>query len=186
MATSSQKNRYAFPVLLFLLFCLLYVFFFTEQTLEPSLSVYKDLLLKTPSLSPLLSSSPELANPPSEVYSPADQGTSETPIGKPISPISKREPIDSGNSSKSINGEILKERTNTSVSENEFASPAPVQKVKTCNLYMGTWVKDEEYPIYTPGSCPYVDEAFSCQSNGRRDSEYLKWRWKPYDCDLPR
>lgn len=186
MATSLQKNRYAFLVFLFLLFCLLYFFFFTKQTLEPSLSVYKDLLLKAPSLSPLLSSSLELANPPSDVYSPADLGTSETPIGKPISPISKREPIDLGNSSNSINGEILKERTKTSLSENELPSPAPVQKVNTCNLYMGTWVKDEEYPIYTPGSCPYVDEALSCQSNGRRDSEYLKWRWKPYDCDLPR
>ncbi|KAJ6355055.1 hypothetical protein OIU77_005614 [Salix suchowensis] len=51
---------------------------------------------------------------------------------------------------------------------------------------MGTWVKDEEYPIYEAGSCPYVDEAFDCQGNGRKDSDYLKWRWKPNDCDLPR
>lgn len=58
--------------------------------------------------------------------------------------------------------------------------------VQECDLYMGTWVKDEGYPIYTPGSCPYVDEAFDCQNNGRGDSDYLKWRWKPNGCDLPR
>ena len=55
-----------------------------------------------------------------------------------------------------------------------------------CDLYVGTWVKDEQYPHYKPGSCPYVDEAFDCQSNGRSNSEYLKWRWKPDGCDLPR
>ncbi|CAI9098453.1 OLC1v1035099C1 [Oldenlandia corymbosa var. corymbosa] len=57
---------------------------------------------------------------------------------------------------------------------------------KTCDVYKGNWVKDEEYPLYKPGSCPYVDEAFDCQNNGRPDSEYLKWRWKPDGCDLPR
>ncbi|XP_027177076.1 protein trichome birefringence-like 5 [Coffea eugenioides] len=56
---------------------------------------------------------------------------------------------------------------------------------KGCGFYKGKWVKDEQYPIYRPGSCPYVDEAFDCQSNGRPDSEYLKWRWKPDGCDLP-
>lgn len=60
--------------------------------------------------------------------------------------------------------------------------------VDTCDLYRGKWVKDEEdeYPIYQPGSCPYVDEAYDCQGNGRRDSDYTKWRWKPDGCDLPR
>ncbi|KAK9099877.1 hypothetical protein Scep_023307 [Stephania cephalantha] len=57
---------------------------------------------------------------------------------------------------------------------------------RECHLYTGRWVRDEEYPIYRPGSCPFVDEAFDCQSNGRSDSEYLKWRWKPDGCDLPR
>ncbi|KAK9097421.1 hypothetical protein Sjap_022918 [Stephania japonica] len=56
---------------------------------------------------------------------------------------------------------------------------------RECDLYSGRWVRDEGYPIYRPGSCPFVDEAFDCQSNGRSDSEYLKWRWKPDGCDLP-
>lgn len=58
-----------------------------------------------------------------------------------------------------------------------------------CNLYDGTWVKDEEegrYPLYKAGSCPFVDDAFTCQENGRPDKDYLKWRWQPNDCDLVR
>lgn len=61
-----------------------------------------------------------------------------------------------------------------------------MKRGKRCNLYMGKWIRDDEYPVYQPGSCPYVDEAFDCQSNGRPDSKYLRWRWKPDDCDLPR
>ncbi|CAH1426731.1 unnamed protein product [Lactuca virosa] len=57
---------------------------------------------------------------------------------------------------------------------------------KSCNMHSGKWVRDEEYPIYKPGSCPFVDEAFDCQANGRSDEEYMKWRWKPDSCELPR
>lgn len=57
---------------------------------------------------------------------------------------------------------------------------------ESCDLFKGRWVKDENHPIYKPGSCPYVDEAFDCQTNGRPDSQYLKWRWKPFGCHLPR
>lgn len=57
---------------------------------------------------------------------------------------------------------------------------------KSCNLYSGKWVKDDEYPLYGTGSCPFIDEAYSCRENGRKDTEYMKWRWKPWDCELPR
>ncbi|XP_039064200.1 protein trichome birefringence-like 5 [Hibiscus syriacus] len=60
------------------------------------------------------------------------------------------------------------------------------KKRETCDLYTGTWVKDEEYPVYKPSSCPFIDDAFDCHGNGRKDTDYLKWRWKPDDCDLPR
>lgn len=60
------------------------------------------------------------------------------------------------------------------------------RRLQNCDFYKGTWVKDDNYPLYRAGSCPYVDEAFDCQNNGRLDSEYLKWRWKPDECDLPR
>ncbi|XP_027068018.2 protein trichome birefringence-like 5 isoform X1 [Coffea arabica] len=95
--------------------------------------------------------------------------------------------------------EVRKDSTSSSQSDDDLSNTkrekeGPVSEIysedfalwKGCDFYKGKWVKDEQYPIYRPGSCPYVDEAFDCQSNGRPDSEYLKWRWKPDGCDLPR
>ncbi|KAI5073186.1 hypothetical protein GOP47_0011199 [Adiantum capillus-veneris] len=59
--------------------------------------------------------------------------------------------------------------------------------ISACDISVGEWVLDgSHYPLFPPRSCPYVDEAFSCQENGRPDSDYLKRRWKPKGCDLPR
>ncbi|KAJ7964214.1 Protein trichome birefringence-like [Quillaja saponaria] len=56
----------------------------------------------------------------------------------------------------------------------------------TCALFAGTWVRDEAYPIYQSSSCPIIDPEFNCQMYGRPDSDYLKYRWKPLNCELPR
>ncbi|GLT40685.1 hypothetical protein SLA2020_147990 [Shorea laevis] len=34
-------------------------------------------------------------------------------------------------------------------------------------------------------NCPFLDPGFRCRQNGRKDVEYLKWRWQPHGCDLP-
>ncbi|KAG8095164.1 hypothetical protein GUJ93_ZPchr0012g21145 [Zizania palustris] len=57
----------------------------------------------------------------------------------------------------------------------------------TCDVYDGGWMRDEEArPLYPPGTCPYVDEAYACASNGRPDASYTRWRWAPRWCSLPR
>lgn len=56
----------------------------------------------------------------------------------------------------------------------------------SCSLFIGTWVYDETYPFYQSSSCPAVDPQFNCQLYGRPDTEYLKYRWKPANCELPR
>lgn len=58
--------------------------------------------------------------------------------------------------------------------------------VKECDLTKGYWVFDESYPIYARDSCPFIDEGFDCEGNGRLDRNFTKWRWQPKDCDLPR
>ncbi|CAI9092959.1 OLC1v1028344C1 [Oldenlandia corymbosa var. corymbosa] len=54
-----------------------------------------------------------------------------------------------------------------------------------CNIFNGRWVKDESKPHYTPGSCPFIDRDFDCYLNKRPDDEYVKWKWQPYNCDIP-
>ncbi|CAK8544409.1 unnamed protein product [Lathyrus sativus] len=58
--------------------------------------------------------------------------------------------------------------------------------VEGCDLSKGYWVFDERYPLYGRDSCPFVDEGFDCEGNGRLDRNFTKWRWQPQDCDLPR
>jgi len=57
---------------------------------------------------------------------------------------------------------------------------------ESCNLYEGTWVYDESYPLYDSSTCPHIRLEYDCLKYGRVDKEYLKYRWKPSICDLPR
>ncbi|KAJ3692528.1 hypothetical protein LUZ60_012878 [Juncus effusus] len=55
-----------------------------------------------------------------------------------------------------------------------------------CDIFDGKWVRDESYPLFPPGSCPYIDDDFNCYKNGRPDDQFLKWRWQPNRCNIPR
>ncbi|KAK4279523.1 hypothetical protein QN277_011294 [Acacia crassicarpa] len=54
-----------------------------------------------------------------------------------------------------------------------------------CDFSVGKWVYDQSYPLYD-STCPYLSTAVTCQKNGRPDSDYEKWKWKPYGCSVPR
>ncbi|CAN1159010.1 Protein YLS7 [Linum perenne] len=55
-----------------------------------------------------------------------------------------------------------------------------------CDLFKGNWFFDPIGPSYKNNSCPVITQMQNCQGNGRPDSEYESWRWKPSQCDLPR
>jgi hypothetical protein len=209
MANSSSFNhRYTVITSLFLVSFLLTIFLFNKRALEPTLYFYRDFFPQTTTASHI--SLPNFTLPDSEepvdsvIHQPISQNeTIESKTGDDsrnmeVSTESEDDP-DGGVGSGE---DLIYNSTNVEVSSENKKDPDVdlesggdlsgnggdklMESLKSCDLYRGTWVKDEEYPIYKAGSCPYVDEAFDCQGNGRKDSDYLKWRWKPNDCDLPR
>ena len=56
----------------------------------------------------------------------------------------------------------------------------------SCNIFRGKWVY---YPnganSYTNLTCSEIFDQQNCMKFGRPDSEFLKWRWKPTNCELP-
>ncbi|CAI5513700.1 unnamed protein product [Closterium sp. Naga37s-1] len=57
----------------------------------------------------------------------------------------------------------------------------------TCDLWEGKWVYEPEmYPLWRTGSCPWVETGFECEALGRHDTDYVKFRWQPHGCNLPR
>ncbi|RLN38803.1 protein PMR5-like [Panicum miliaceum] len=62
------------------------------------------------------------------------------------------------------------------------ATPGPA----SCDVFSGSWVLGDGPAAYTGYSCPLIDAEFNCQLYGRPDSDYLRYRWKPAGCELPR
>lgn len=59
------------------------------------------------------------------------------------------------------------------------------RKQKRCDLFSGEWISNPEAPYYTNTTCWAIHEHQNCMKFGRPDLGFLKWRWKPKECDLP-
>ncbi|KAG6481197.1 protein trichome birefringence-like 19 [Zingiber officinale] len=54
-----------------------------------------------------------------------------------------------------------------------------------CDIFRGEWVPNPSAPYYTNESCWAIHDHQNCMKFGRPDNEFMKWKWKPNDCDLP-
>ncbi|KAK2966490.1 hypothetical protein RJ640_019019 [Escallonia rubra] len=54
-----------------------------------------------------------------------------------------------------------------------------------CDLFTGDWIRNPAGPVYTNESCHLIEHPQNCMTNGRPDTQYLYWKWKPRDCELP-
>ncbi|KAK6913455.1 Trichome birefringence-like, N-terminal domain [Dillenia turbinata] len=60
-----------------------------------------------------------------------------------------------------------------------------VSIMSSCDMFKGRWVPYHEGPYYTNVTCRWIIDQQNCLKFGRPDTDYLKWRWKPDDCELP-
>jgi hypothetical protein len=54
-----------------------------------------------------------------------------------------------------------------------------------CDLFSGEWVPNLEAPYYTNKTCWAIHENQNCMKYGRPDSEFMKWKWRPNECEMP-
>ncbi|KAL2523373.1 Protein ALTERED XYLOGLUCAN 4-like [Forsythia ovata] len=57
---------------------------------------------------------------------------------------------------------------------------------RSCNLFKGQWIPDTRDSLYTNFSCTTIPYRRNCFFHGRKDRDFLHWRWKPEQCELPR
>ncbi|XWS30645.1 hypothetical protein CRYUN_Cryun23aG0003600 [Craigia yunnanensis] len=60
-----------------------------------------------------------------------------------------------------------------------------VELEKKCDIFNGKWVPHPQGPYYTNETCSLIIDQHNCMKFGRPDMDFMNWRWKPDDCDLP-
>lgn len=81
---------------------------------------------------------------------------------------------------------IITQTTNIQAYSRASPSTKLPNDVGNCDLFKGKWVPDADGSLYTNYSCKTIPFARNCFMRGRRDTEFLRWRWKPDQCELPR
>ncbi|KAI5437079.1 xyloglucan O-acetyltransferase 1 [Lathyrus oleraceus] len=69
-----------------------------------------------------------------------------------------------------------------------ISTPLREEKIKPyekpCDYTKGRWVRDMRGPLYNGTTCSIIKSKQNCIVNGRSDTSYLNWRWKPDECNL--
>jgi hypothetical protein len=66
------------------------------------------------------------------------------------------------------------------------SSSSSSKQGEACNIFRGEWVPDPEAPYYTNETGSVIHEHYNCTRYGKPDLGFVKRRWRPDGCDLPR
>ncbi|KAL4185550.1 hypothetical protein AMTRI_Chr10g6520 [Amborella trichopoda] len=58
------------------------------------------------------------------------------------------------------------------------------EAIRSCDIFRGEWVPDPRAPYYTNTTCSAIHEHQNCMKYGRPDTGFMKWKWKPDECEL--
>ncbi|MED6112012.1 hypothetical protein PIB30_057767 [Stylosanthes scabra] len=58
-------------------------------------------------------------------------------------------------------------------------------RLSSCNVFSGNWTPYMKGPYYSNETCPFITDKQNCLLHGRPNREFLQWRWKPDECQLP-
>ncbi|KAK4477521.1 hypothetical protein RD792_016750, partial [Penstemon davidsonii] len=73
---------------------------------------------------------------------------------------------------------------NNNINNNRVMIRTKVLDEEKCDLFTGEWVPNPEGPYYTNDTCDAIQEHQNCLKFGKPDTGFLKWRWKPDECEL--
>ncbi|KAF3434758.1 hypothetical protein FNV43_RR21843 [Rhamnella rubrinervis] len=76
------------------------------------------------------------------------------------------------------------EQPTTSATYNMHKQPFVIEE--SSDLFTGHWVQELRRSLYTNSSCAMIPDSKNCFKNGREDNDFLNWRWKPNERELPR
>lgn len=63
----------------------------------------------------------------------------------------------------------------------------PLQTEEKCDIFEGEWIQTgENESLYSSTNCAWIPDWKNCFKHGRKDIEFVNWRWKPQACELPR
>ncbi|KAK2412118.1 protein trichome birefringence [Trifolium repens] len=119
----------------------------------------------------------------------SDNNISTIPSRFPFSlnNVLARTPFTSYTVSESSQSKTFSSVTAAERSQGNYSTNTDSRDLDSCDIFDGSWIQDDSHEtIYQHGSCPFLDDAFNCFKNGRSDYEFLKYRWKPHGCQIPR
>ncbi|CAI8592044.1 unnamed protein product [Vicia faba] len=79
----------------------------------------------------------------------------------------------------------IKQQPSSAFDDLNESSSLPSTSIKKCDIFNGEWVPNPNAPYYTNKTCWAIHEHQNCMKYGRPDSEFLKWKWRPFACELP-